>query len=97
MNYNISSKETDLTLLYSQGNSTNLGNVYSTLVDISSVLKVFTSIMKVDIVCYDYSGYGESEGTTSEQEICNDIEEVAEFMKDSLLIIFEKVILYIEI
>jgi len=62
--------------------------VFSSLVDISSFLKV-------NIVCYDYSGYGESEGKPSDTEICNDIEEVAEFMKADLLISFDKVILYV--
>jgi hypothetical protein len=49
--------------------------------------------MKVNIVSFDYSGYGESEGKPSEAEICNDMEEVAEFMKDSLGISFDRVVM----
>ncbi len=45
------------------------------------------------MVCYDYSGYGESEGRPSEKEICTDVEEVADFMKTTLNIDFDKVIL----
>ncbi len=44
-------------------------------------------------MCYDYSGYGESEGKPSEKEICNDIDEVADFMKNDLKLSFDKVIL----
>jgi surfactin synthase thioesterase subunit len=40
--------------------------------------------LKCDVIAYDYSGYGKSEGSSSEREIYNDIEEVADFMKNIL-------------
>ena len=52
-------------------------------------------IIKVNIVAYDYSGYGESEGKPSSSEIVDDIMHVADFMKKDLSISFNKVILYI--
>ena len=42
---------------------------------------------------YDYSGYGESDGSPSEKAIYEDIEEVAEFMTKTLQISQEKIIL----
>lgn len=49
--------------------------------------------VQVNIIAYDYSGYGESEGEYSEKAICNDIDEVADFMYQKLSIKFDKVIL----
>jgi hypothetical protein len=45
------------------------------------------------VVCYDYSGYGESEGSPSERAIYDDIEEVAEFMTKTLQIPQDRIIL----
>ena len=50
--------------------------------------------MKVDIIAYDYSGYGESEGKPSESVIYEDIELVTDFMKNNLNIDFTKVIVF---
>jgi len=44
------------------------------------------------VVAYDYSGYGESEGTYSEEELCNDIEEIADYVNNSLLIPYKNII-----
>jgi surfactin synthase thioesterase subunit len=48
----------------------------------------------MDIIAYDYSGYGESEGKPSEKIIYQDIEHVAEFMNKCLEIDFRNVILF---
>jgi len=47
----------------------------------------------MNVISYDYSGYGLSEGKPSESEICNDIEEVADFMQKHLSLSFDRVVL----
>ena len=42
---------------------------------------------------YDYSGYGNSEGVASVEQMYKDIEEVAEFMKNTLSINYDKIVL----
>jgi predicted alpha/beta hydrolase family esterase len=48
----------------------------------------------MDIIAYDYSGYGESQGKPSENAIYNDIEEVAYFISKGLHIKFSNVVLF---
>ena len=66
-----------LTIIFSHGNSCDLGVIYPFLLDLSLQLKC-------DVVSYDYSGYGCSEGSPSEKEIYTDIEQVMDFVIHSL-------------
>ncbi|KAL5572834.1 hypothetical protein UlMin_022431 [Ulmus minor] len=55
------------TVLYSHGNGYDLGDIFSRLVAISSQ-------MRVNIMAYDYSGYGQSTGLASEENTYADID-----------------------
>lgn len=71
-NKTIATQENKKTILYSHGSSVDLGTLYPKLIDIATVLKC-------DIVAYDYTGYGQSEGIFQEKELYTDIEEVIDF------------------
>ena len=60
--------------------------MYPLLFDLSSTLKC-------NVICYDYSGYGYSKGTPSEEEVYNDIEEVGSFALRELTIPSNELIL----
>ncbi|ESW11377.1 hypothetical protein PHAVU_008G024800 [Phaseolus vulgaris] len=55
------------TLLYSHGNAADLGQMYELFSELSHHLRV-------NLLCYDYSGYGQSSGKPSEQNTYADIE-----------------------
>ena len=67
------SKEKKLTIIFSHGNSCDLGKIYPFLIDLSTQLKA-------DVISYDYSGYGRSEGSPSEKEIYSDIDQIMDFV-----------------
>lgn len=67
------SKDKKSTIIFSHGNACDLSGMYPFLIDISTYLKV-------DVVSYDYSGYGRSEGRPSEQEVYDDVEVVMKFV-----------------
>jgi len=48
----------------------------------------------MDIIAYDYSGYGESQGKPTENAIYDDIEEVANFIRKGLHIKFSNIVLF---
>lgn len=73
------------TILYSHGNSSSLGTIYPFLYDIATQFKC-------NIVSYDYSGYGQSQGTPSEDMIKSNVTSVYKFMRDKLAIEKEKII-----
>lgn len=62
-----------LTLLWSHGNAEDLAYGFA------SYQKAFRSL-RVDIVAYDYSGYGCSEGVPSEQEAYADVEDMYDYL-----------------
>jgi fermentation-respiration switch protein FrsA (DUF1100 family) len=55
------------TILFSHGNSTDLGLMFNFLTQLSLDLGM-------DVFSYDYSGYGESTGVPSEADLCADVE-----------------------
>ncbi|XP_020571418.1 protein ABHD17B-like [Phalaenopsis equestris] len=55
------------TLLYSHGNAADLGQMYELFVELSIHLRV-------NLMGYDYSGYGQSSGKPTEQNTYSDIE-----------------------
>jgi hypothetical protein len=65
--------EKKLTFIFSHGNSCDLSTIYPLLMDLCTALKA-------DVISYDYSGYGRSEGSPSEAELYTDIEQVMDFV-----------------
>lgn len=72
---NKKNKKNDLcsNLLFSHGNSTDLGLSFNTLVD-------FSYQLQCNIYSFDYRGYGKSLGVTNESNIYKDFETVINFI-----------------
>jgi hypothetical protein len=45
------------------------------------------------VISYDYTGYGRSDGSASEEELYTDIEEVVDFMTNNLRLSLDRVVL----
>ncbi|PKA65287.1 hypothetical protein AXF42_Ash005619 [Apostasia shenzhenica] len=75
------------TLLYSHGNAADLGQMFVLFVELSSRLRV-------NLIGYDYSGYGQSSGKPTEYNTYADIEAVYECLKESYKVEDEDIILY---
>ncbi|XP_068643473.1 uncharacterized protein [Aristolochia californica] len=76
-----------LTLLYSHGNAADLGQMYELFTELSLHLRV-------NLLGYDYSGYGQSSGKPSEQNTYADIEAAYKCLEDIYGAREEDVILY---
>lgn len=74
------------TVLYSHGNAEDLGQIYPTLELLHST--------GAAIVSYDYSGYGLSTGSPSEQQSYKDIEAVYQYMTEQLRIPSDRIIVH---
>ncbi|KAK9090269.1 hypothetical protein Sjap_023446 [Stephania japonica] len=75
------------TLLYSHGNAADLGQMYELLVQLSIHLRL-------NVLGYDYSGYGQSTGKPSEQQTYADIEAAYKYLEESCGAKQEEIILY---
>ncbi|CAL5371742.1 unnamed protein product [Camellia sinensis] len=75
------------TLLYSHGNAADLGQMYDLFIELSIHLKV-------NLMGYDYSGYGQSSGKPSEHNTYADIEAVYKCLEESYGAKQENIILY---
>lgn len=64
--------EKNFTIIYSHGNAVDLGQMHKICTELSLVTSC-------DIVCYDYSGYGRSEGKPSEKNLYADIKAVWDY------------------
>ncbi|XP_015574488.2 alpha/beta hydrolase domain-containing protein 17B [Ricinus communis] len=76
-----------LTLLYSHGNAADLGQLYDLFVQLKINLRV-------NIMGYDYSGYGASTGKPSESNTYADIEAVYQCLQTEYGVSQEDLILY---
>ncbi|KAE8659365.1 Detected protein of confused Function [Hibiscus syriacus] len=76
-----------LTVLYSHGNAADLGQMY----DLFSELSLH---LRVNLLSYDYSGYGQSSGKPTEQNTYADIEAVYRCLGEKYGVKEEDVILY---
>ncbi|KAK2996236.1 hypothetical protein RJ639_025377 [Escallonia herrerae] len=76
-----------LTLLYSHGNAADLGQLYDLFVQLKANLRV-------NLMGYDYSGYGASTGKPSELNTYSDIEAVYECLQTEYGVSQEDLILY---
>ncbi|KAI5651182.1 hypothetical protein M9H77_37187 [Catharanthus roseus] len=75
------------TVLYSHGNAADLGQMYELFIELSIHLRV-------NLLGYDYSGYGQSSGKPSEQHTYADIEAAYKCLEESYGCKQEDVILY---
>ncbi|RAL46782.1 unnamed protein product [Cuscuta campestris] len=76
-----------LTLLYSHGNAADLGQMYGLFCELSRHLRV-------NLMGYDYSGYGQSTGKPSEENTYADIEAAYRCLKETYGAKEEDIILY---
>ncbi|KAL3813512.1 hypothetical protein ACJIZ3_014780 [Penstemon smallii] len=76
-----------LTLLYSHGNAADLGQMY----DLFSELSLH---LRVNLMGYDYSGYGQSTGKPSEQNTYADVEAAYKCLQETYGVKEEDIILY---
>ncbi|XP_075476998.1 uncharacterized protein LOC142518173 [Primulina tabacum] len=76
-----------LTVLYSHGNAADLGQLYDLFVQLKANLRV-------NLIGYDYSGYGASTGKPSEYNTYADIEAVYECLQTEYGVSQEDLILY---
>ncbi|KAL0557488.1 hypothetical protein IC582_006032 [Cucumis melo] len=76
-----------LTMLYSHGNAADLGQIYQLLIQLSLHLGV-------NIMGYDYSGYGQSTGKASEEDTYADIEAAYKCLQETYGVKEEEIILY---
>ncbi|KAG7564148.1 Alpha/Beta hydrolase fold [Arabidopsis suecica] len=76
-----------LTLLYSHGNAADLGQMFELFSELSLHLRV-------NLIGYDYSGYGRSSGKPSEQNTYSDIEAVYRCLEEKYGVKEQDVILY---
>lgn len=75
------------TLLYSHGNAADLGHMHDLLLELRAHLRV-------NVMCYDYSGYGASSGKATEFNTYADIEAVYHCLRRDYGIKQEDLILY---
>ncbi|KAL4581929.1 hypothetical protein LXL04_006463 [Taraxacum kok-saghyz] len=76
-----------LTVLYSHGNAADLGQMYDLFCELSAHLRV-------NLMGYDYTGYGQSSGKPSEQNTYADIEAAYRCLEETYGVKEEDVILY---
>lgn len=76
-----------LTVLYSHGNAADLGQLYELFTELSHHLRV-------NLMGYDYSGYGHSSGKPSEQNTYADVEAAYKCLEEIYLTHAENIILY---
>mmetsp|Transcript_18623 Transcript_18623/g.33778 ORF Transcript_18623/g.33778 Transcript_18623/m.33778 type:complete len:291 (-) Transcript_18623:111-983(-) len=76
-----------VTILFSHGNAEDLGMIYDWFNDLARVLRV-------NIMAYDYTGYGKSNGVPNEQQCYADIEAAFQYLLEVRRIQPEQVVLY---
>ncbi|KAM0032126.1 putative serine aminopeptidase, S33, alpha/Beta hydrolase [Helianthus debilis subsp. tardiflorus] len=83
----VKNKAASLTLLYSHGNAADLGQMYDLFCELSIHLRV-------NLLGYDYTGYGQSTGKPSEQNTYADIEAAYRCLIETYGVKEEDIILY---
>ncbi|XP_011623245.1 protein ABHD17B isoform X2 [Amborella trichopoda] len=76
-----------LTVLYSHGNAADLGQMYELFSELSIHLRV-------NLMGYDYSGYGQSTGKPSEQNTYADIEAAFKCLEETYGVNEDNIVLY---
>ena len=76
-----------VTILFSHGNAEDLGMIYDWFNDLARVLRV-------NIMAYDYTGYGKSNGTPCEENCYADIEAAFQYLLEVRRVQPEQIVLY---
>lgn len=76
-----------VTILFSHGNAEDLGMIYDWFNDLARVLRV-------NIMAYDYTGYGKSNGTPCEDSCYADIEAAFRYLLEVRRLQPEQIVLY---
>jgi pimeloyl-ACP methyl ester carboxylesterase len=80
-------RKAKVTLLFSHGNAEDLGMIYEWFCE-------FSKELNVNLLAYDYEGYGKATGTPSEQNCYDDIDAAYEFLINTINIPSENIVLY---
>mmetsp|Transcript_86169 Transcript_86169/g.278882 ORF Transcript_86169/g.278882 Transcript_86169/m.278882 type:complete len:343 (-) Transcript_86169:108-1136(-) len=75
------------TLLFSHGNSTDIGIMFHHLRDLCTKLQV-------DVFAYEYSGYGESSGVPSEADLYSDVEAAYHYLTHDCSVPDDQIVCY---
>uniref|UniRef100_A0A5S6Q9N3 Serine aminopeptidase S33 domain-containing protein n=1 Tax=Trichuris muris TaxID=70415 RepID=A0A5S6Q9N3_TRIMR len=75
------------TILYSQGNASDIGWILFEIQEIAESLNL-------DILCYDYMGYGCSEGKPSEANLCRSADAAMQCLLEEVKVDVSKIILW---
>lgn len=87
MGFHFRRPDSDRTILFSHGNSTDIGIMFPHMRDLCNYLKV-------DIFAYEYSGYGESTGVASEADLYADIEAAYHYLSSDCTLNEASIILF---
>mmetsp|Transcript_120575 Transcript_120575/g.336431 ORF Transcript_120575/g.336431 Transcript_120575/m.336431 type:complete len:340 (-) Transcript_120575:117-1136(-) len=80
-------EESTRTLLFSHGNSTDIGIMFHHLKELCATLRT-------DVFAYEYSGYGESTGEPSEADLYADVEAAYQYLTQDCHIPDEQIVCY---
>eukprot|EP01041_Mallomonas_annulata_P011367 gene11367-23792_t len=80
-------RKASITMLFSHGNAEDLGMIYEWFCE-------FTRELQVNLLAYDYEGYGKASGTPSEQACYSDIEAAYLYLTETMGQASENIVLY---
>jgi pimeloyl-ACP methyl ester carboxylesterase len=80
-------RKSKITVLFSHGNAEDLGMFYDSFLE-------FSLELKVNVLAYDYEGYGKAGGVPSEQGCYHCIDAAFHFLNSTLHIPSEQIVLY---
>jgi fermentation-respiration switch protein FrsA (DUF1100 family) len=80
-------RRSQVTILFSHGNAEDLGMIYEWFME-------FTKSVNVNLLAYDYEGYGKASGTPSEESCYDDIEAAYAFLTEVLHHPPQNIVLY---
>mmetsp|Transcript_34942 Transcript_34942/g.75303 ORF Transcript_34942/g.75303 Transcript_34942/m.75303 type:complete len:338 (+) Transcript_34942:109-1122(+) len=87
LGFHLKRADSDKTLLFSHGNSTDIGTMFPTLREMCNRLRI-------SVFAYEYSGYGESTGYASEDNLCSDIEAAYNYLIHDFGVSGESIVVY---
>lgn len=80
-------RKSKVTILFSHGNAEDLGMIFEWFLE-------FSQELGVNVLAYDYEGYGKAEGRPSEQACYDDIDAAYDFLTLTLRTPPEQIVLY---